>query len=380
MLKKWLATGLWMLCFASLLSAQSPKILIINFEHQTNAPIAYPNYFADQAWSDSLLQFTANWLKEKFKTSVVDYKQRNPIAFVPVLGIPAPMRSIEQTDYDLVFRLTSKLESGLVASKLKRFEGKLTLKAEMEDRKQRRAYRQEVKLPFRVLPLKESLNDIFMEQADFQKLYEDALRAALRVKPAQANYLFKQPINETYRALQARSQAFVLKQIGRGSFQLAEQDRLLEIGLTFKEPFQEGERYGRSCTTQEPFTDSITDLGAYLEANYPEEVMVEVRNQQKNTGQLRSQITAEAYRLKGEVWKVPLAFSRHRIFDLLKFEINQRLVALGIPRQNSSGQYATYEFYLSQNLKEEHKALVVQLLLAEVLAEAVQKYYEVQQE
>ncbi|NJL14796.1 MAG: hypothetical protein HC913_18550 [Microscillaceae bacterium] len=106
----------WFILFVSQLvfqvSAQNTTLaLMARFEHQSEAPLAFPNYFEEALWTNSLMDKIKAWSRQQFNISELDYKRKDLVNFVPGLRQPAELRSIQQTGYDLALSVVSQLRS-----------------------------------------------------------------------------------------------------------------------------------------------------------------------------------------------------------------------------------------------------------------------------
>ncbi|NJO01692.1 MAG: hypothetical protein HC880_08370 [Bacteroidia bacterium] len=189
-------------------------MMIVQFEHQTNAPVAYPNYFKSKTWTDSLLALTENWLHTQFNASVVDYKKLEPISFVPIIDYERPIRSIRSTAYDLALSIVSRLEAEGGETNPDASQAIFRVDVQLLDKDQRVIYKNKLKVPVQIAEDADFPGEVYLPGPDFRQIYEEALRAALYGEAKPQAYRFEQASHNSLQAF--------LEQAARLDFQLVE--------------------------------------------------------------------------------------------------------------------------------------------------------------
>lgn len=99
--------------FVPYLSQGQGAAFLGRFEHQTEVPYAYPNYFENQTRVNQLMDKTKEALRLRYNITQLDYKRRGTVNFVPGFRLPGDMKAFAGTGYDLLISIVSRLETGL---------------------------------------------------------------------------------------------------------------------------------------------------------------------------------------------------------------------------------------------------------------------------
>ncbi|GAB4399197.1 MAG: hypothetical protein OHK0053_18990 [Microscillaceae bacterium] len=352
--------------------AQNTTIaLMARFEHQSEAPLAYPNYFEEALWTNSLMDKIKSWSRQQFNISELDYKRKDLVNFVPGLRQPAELRSIQKTGYDLALSVVSQLRSQWPQQPEGNPEGELLVQVELWNRNQKRVYRSRGRVSFMVAPYPDALAEVNLSQADFALLYETALRVAFAEIPRPESPLhFRQPAPEMYQDFRKKAEKFVWQAQDRTTFILLG-DTSQKAHLEFTAPYQLQKKYGRGGALTRPFATQALRLEGSLLSNAPFEVEIQVFERQELVGRLKSYETPEQQELRGQLGKDHFRLMRNRTSGVVKIEWNDRLIALLEPQALSQDQL----LYLAPSLLESLRADIFTLLMSEVLSEAVRKFY-----
>lgn len=354
--------------------SQGSEVILVRFEHQTDTPVAYPDYFKDRRWVDSLLNHTQNWLKDRFSAQVFDYKQRSPITYLPSIQEDKGIRSIQSTVYDLALSVISVLESGLTLEKVEDNKGKLRFSIELADKNGRRVFRNYVSIPFNIVTRPEA-GEVYMGQADFRRFYREALMVAFKQKPKKTPYIFFQPYEPSLEAFINQANKGVFTQKDRVTFQLYQEkdSQSQDWAFTFSAPYTTKSEYGRGAEFSNPFNQlTYTFKGQLEERNYPE-VLIDINEGEDFIGRLKHVPSFEQTLLEGELGNDFWSLSRNLQSKLIKINRNEQIKAIFFFKEKG-----TYEVYLSPSLSKDELSQIANLWSAESIAQAVQKYYEVE--
>lgn len=360
--------------FSQLAHSQGPEVILVRFEHQTNTPVAYPDYFKDRRWVDSLLNLTKDWLKERYNAEVFDYKQRSPITYLPSIQEDKNIRSIQYTVYDLALSVMSVLESGLGIEKAEDNKGKLRFTIELADKNGRRVFRNYVNLSFNIIRRPEA-GEIFMGQRDFRRFYREALQVAFKQKPKSARYIFYQPLESRLQSFMDEAEQGVFIQKDRASFQLyqRQKDTLQNWSLRFTAPYTSKDEYGRSATLDNPFDQkNYTFRGFLKERTFPE-VYIDMSESEEYMARFRRSLNLEQTQLEGEWENNAWSLTRNLQSKLVRVRRNGKIIALFFHKNTDN-----YEVFMAPNLSNKELSQIANLWVAESTAQAVHKYYQVE--
>ncbi len=366
----------WLLSPA-LLSAQGAAF-VGRFEHQTEVPYAYPNYFENQTWVNQLMNKTKEALRLRYNITQLDYKRRSTVNFVPGFRLPGDMKAFAGTGYDLLISIVSRLETGLDNQKMKEEEGTLLLFVEIWRPNERRIFKQRAKARFVVMPQKNELAEIMISEEDFLKMYEDCLQAALQIKAKPAPYVFQQPDPVAFTEFIANAELVPLQQKERTTFQFNQNPEAL-LKMDMQAPYQQEKIFGREALLQNPFEDEAIKLSAALHTNQTFSIQSQAYQGDTQIGNFFMIEKPEQRELTGYFGETPVKLSRGFLSGIVKVEIESKLVAILMPTSNAaSNKTIQLNLYFLPKLTNALKAKVGTLLLLEILSESVLRYYRLE--
>lgn len=356
------------------LKAQSAAF-VGRFEHQTEVPLAYPDYFENQTWVNQMLKTTQEALKNRYNIGILDHKKRGTVNFIPGFRVPGEMKMFANTGYDLLISIVSRLETGLDSEKMRVEEGSLLILVEIWRPNDKRVFKNRAKAKFVIIPSQNDLAEVMMAEKDFQKMYQECLQAALQLIPKPQPYVFRQPEPEFLQAFLEKSEKITLYQKDRVTFEIDQQeDKILKLDL--QSPYQQDKQYGRSGKLQNPFnTNNDLTLHAALFTNQTYSVQTEYREGETVLGNFSMMETPEKREIKGYFGEIPFTLTRGFLSGVARIEAEGKLIAMLIPQQNQQSEKQVLELYCSPRITQNLKANILTLLNVEILSEAVLKYY-----
>ncbi|NJO01691.1 MAG: hypothetical protein HC880_08365 [Bacteroidia bacterium] len=167
--------------------------------------------------------------------------------------------------------------------------------------------------------------------------------------------------------------------MNRTDFKLILADTTLPLSLNFQAPYRTGQRYSRDAQLNNPYPSESSWLRAYLEEKLPGEIRIRLEDQNRRlNGELYYITTPEEVQIRGRLNDQLIAFSRNRRTQLVQINVDETLKAVLIHQKDNGAEQAYYLLYLAPKLSVAEKAGLLNILLSEVGAEAVQKYYQVE--
>lgn len=354
-----------------------PKIFVARWEHQTNQPEAFPNYFQNKSFTDSLTALTRAWLVKRFSNEVIDFKRQNPVSYAPVIMMAEPIKSIQNTGYDWALSLITTLEYHSSKDKRKPSGGVITCVTEFYDQNDRRFQRQKSKVEFIIVENKAFYAEAMISEEDFQKLYFAVIKALFEQEKTE-KMVFHQPDDEASKAIIEKGSLITLNQLNRAGFELQEGANKQTLTVQINQPLQEAEKFDRSANFTNPFNQSAYLMAASLTARRPDRSQITYFLKDEVVGNIRSQAYTEEVQLIGKIDGAKVMMVRKQNNLLGKFFINDHLCAILAHQKGKFNQDAQYKLYLEPNINSNHKVLIVNLLMAEVLTQALQKFYEIE--
>ncbi len=360
-----------------LLRAQGAAFLG-RFEHQTEVPYAYPNYFENQTWVNQLMDKTKEALRQRYNITQLDYKRRGTVNFIPGFRLPGDMKAFAGTGYDVLVSIVSRLETGLDNKKMKEEEGALLIFVEIWRPNERRIFKNRAKVKFVIMPQKNELAEVMISEEDFLKMYEDCLQAALQVQAKPTNYVFQQPAPLAYTEFIGSAELVPLIQKERTTFQLGQNTTQL-LKMDMQAPYQQEKVFGREAVLQNPFEESEIKLSAALHTNQTFSIQSQAYQDNTQIGNFFMLEKPEAREITGYFGETAVRLSRGFLSGIVKVEIESKLVAILVPVSNTANnKQEQLNLYFLPKLTEALKAKVCTLLLLEILSEAVLRYYRLE--
>jgi hypothetical protein len=357
------------------------KALIARFEHQCTMPLAYPDYFQNKLFADSLLKITSNWTKSRFQAASVDYKRRNPITYMPGIMEYSPVRSIANTDFDLAISIVSTLLTENEIRKLPKNSAQLIIQVEVTDRNERKLYRNKAKVELVIAENANFYSERKISEANFQELYFDALQTALGLGgKAKKSYAFKQPDDESIASFLEYADQFNFQVLNRGAFEWQEAIGSRQVSLKLGTPLfvAEENRYERSATFTNPYQQKEYQLNAMLTSKLSDRVTLYFYQQEVVTAILKSNESREEFQVSGKMDDDKILLTRNLKTNLVKIFLNDDLKALLVYQEGKPDSDAKYNLYLSRQASVELRSELASVLLGELLMQALRKYYELE--
>lgn len=361
-----------------LLSAQDNRAILIKFQHQSPAPIAYPNYFGDRDWTDSLLLQLDAWMQDRFKVSGLDYKKVQPISFVPSSGGELAPKSIAQTNYLLGVYLITSLESAFDNDRNKKGQGRLICQIWVQDGKGRNVFKNKTALNFKVDLNDKIINDVYLSSPDFKLLFNDAFQLLLKKSFPRKDYLFTQGANEDYQAFM-KGAAHDLEFQNQGEFHLKGEDADFSFNIRLLAPTGHHNNYYRDAVMKHPIKGRDQKFISILDLTRPYKVDLGLRlDSTTKPGVFTYEESREEYLVQGEydadLWELRLNKQKN-FFKIIK---NRDLWALGVYQDGIHQQNAKYKVYFREGLEAEEKTWLANLLGLELLSLSARRYYEIE--
>ena len=379
MVKKILSTcigiSLALQCFAQ--SQSSPTIISL-FEHQTETPVAYPNYFQDKSFTDQLIQLIQNWLKENYGTTSLDHKKIYPVSFVSVISPPTEPRKIESTGYSFALGIQTSLESGLTMDKYKKEEGVLRFNIWLLDRKGRKIFKNKIVSKFIIALKPNNPNSVYISQEDFQKLYLEGIKAALNIKPVPRPQSFQQPESERFTKLIKQSEAQIFNRIDRGTFEIKSTSDHFKNTLTFEVPFQKKDVFSRAAEFYNAINQKTYQMESSLKNNQPGRINTKILTDHKVLTRFEAYVTQEEFLIEAnfdnDIWEL----KRNLLSNQISIYKYKKLQALLLFEGGEPDYKAQYTLHLTPEISTIDRVIIMNLLGAEALAQAVRKFHEVE--
>jgi hypothetical protein len=378
LLIKYLAFILGFIC--PILSIAQNKALIARFEHQCTMPLAYPDYFQNKLFTDSLLKITSNWVKSSFRASSVDYKRRNPITYMPGIMEYSAMRSIASTDFDLAISIVSTLLTENEIRKLPKNSSQLVIQVEVTDRNERKLYRNKAKIDLVIAESSSFYNERKIGETDFQNLYFDALNIALGLGGKAKSYAFQQPDDPMIVSFLEYADKFNFQILNRGAFEWQEAIGTRQVSLKLGTPLfvKEENRFERSATFTNPYQQKDYQLNAMLNSKLSDRVTLHFYQQEVVTAILKSNESREEFQISGKIDDDKILLTRNLKTNFVKIFFNDDLKALLVYQEGKPDYDAKYDLYLSRQASVELRSELASVLLGEMLMQALRKFYELE--
>jgi hypothetical protein len=348
------------------------------FEHQTETPVAYPNYFENRAWLTQMLETLKESVKKRYNINTLDYKKLGTVDFVPGFRTPGEMKMFSSTAYDLLISIVSQIETGLDNEKMGISEGSLLIVVEIWRPNDKRVFKSRAKAKFVVVPYQNDLAEVMMAEEDFQKMYEECLEAALQIKPKPKPFIFRQPAPQFYQDFLGKADKMILNQKDRVTFELNQNvNQVLKMNM--QAPYQQEKQYGRSGSLQNPLAEADNiKLNSALFTNQTYNVQTQYLEGETVLGNFSMIETPELREIKGYFGTVSYTLSRGFLSGIAKIEIESKLVAILKPEANTFSDTKNLELYFAPQTSQAIKAKILTLLNVEILSEAVLKYYRLE--
>ncbi len=348
------------------------------FEHQTETPVAYPNYFENRAWLTQMLETLKESVKKRYNINTLDYKKLGTVDFVPGFRTPGEMKMFSSTAYDLLISIVSQIETGLDNEKMGISEGSLLIVVEIWRPNDKRVFKSRAKAKFVVVPYQNDLAEVMMAEEDFQKMYEECLEAALQIKPKPKPFIFRQPAPQFYQDFLGKADKMILNQKDRVTFELNQNvNQVLKMDM--QAPYQQEKQYGRSGSLQNPLAEADNiKLNSALFTNQTYNVQTQYLEGETVLGNFSMIETPELREIKGYFGTVSYTLSRGFLSGIAKIEIESKLVAILKPEANTFSDTKNLELYFAPQTSQAIKAKILTLLNVEILSEAVLKYYRLE--
>lgn len=356
-----------------------PKIFVARLEHQTNQPEAFPNYFQNQAFTDSLTRLIKGWLAEKYKSQVIDFKKQNPVSYAPVILITEPIKSIKNTGYDWALSLITTLEYNFSKDRKKPSTGIMTCTTEFYDQDNRRFQRQKSKAEFIISENNAFYAEALISEDDFQKLYFTTLKA-LFTQQKPEKMVFRQPDDESAKVIIEKGSSLILNQLNRASFEMLSDISKQTISIQLNQPAQEAEKFDRSANFKNPFDQKDYLLTASLTGKRPDRVQITLFQANEVLGNIRSQTYTEEIQLIGKIDNQKVLMVRKENNLMVKFFVRDHLCAILAHQKGKYNVDAQYKLYFEPNISSANKVLIINLLATEVLVQALQKFHQIETE
>ncbi|MCU0446629.1 MAG: hypothetical protein MUE85_17115 [Microscillaceae bacterium] len=356
------------------------KVLIARFEHQCTMPLAYPDYFQNKPFTDSLLKITSQWAKNNFKAASVDYKRRNPITYMPGIMEYSSVRSIANTDFDMAISIVSTLFTENEIRKIPKNSAQLQMQIEVTDRNERRLYRNKIKVDVVIGEVSGFYNETKISETDFQTLYFETLQATLGLKPKAKGYAFQQPTDQALVNFIELADRLNYQVLNRGAFEWQEAIGTRQVALKLSTPFyaKAENRYERGASFINPYTQKEYQLNAMLTGKLADRVTLHFYQQEVVTAILKSNESREEFQISGKIDDYKVNLTRNLKTNLVKIYFNEDLKALLVYQRGKPDYDAQYDLYLSRQASVELRSEIAGLLLGEMLIQAVRKYYELE--
>ncbi|MDX2302694.1 MAG: hypothetical protein NW226_07830 [Microscillaceae bacterium] len=355
--------------------SQNNSVIVAQWEHQTDTHIAYPDYFQDQAFTDSLKLQISDWLRENYAASTTDFKKRNPVSFVVVISPPSEPRSIEHTVYDLSLGIVSTLESGLTYDRYKPEEGLLKFDVWLLDRKGRKIFKNKTAVRFVIARKPSNPNEVYLSREDFYELYKAGIRAALNIQPTKKMHVFQQPDHEVYNQLISQSEPLGFYRVNRGVFEIRGAENPLSFRLDLEVPLVRRDTFSRTAEFINPFNQETYWMEASLISNQAHRMRAKINTNSEMVA-LEGFRTSEQFVLeanvKGNAWQM----SRNLFSNLIKIQKYGSVLALLIYEGGDPSYDAHYGLYFSSRCTTLDKVTALNLIGMEALVQTVQKFYE----
>ena len=379
MLKKILSTligtSLVLQCLAQ--SQTNPAIISL-FEHQTETPVAYPNYFQDKSFTDPLIQIIQSWLEENYGATSLDYKKIYPVSFVSVISPPIAPRNIEGTGYSFALGIQTTLESGLTMDKYKKEEGVLRFNIWLMDRKGRKIFKNKIASKFIIALKPNNPSTVYISKKDFQKLYLEGLQAALNIKPVPRPQSFQQPDDESLTKLVQQSEAQVFNRVDRGTFEIKSKSEHLKNTLTFEVPFQKIDVFSRAAQFYNAVNQKTYQMESSLKNSQPGRINTEIQDDRKILARFQTYVTQEELlieaNLDNDIWEL----KRNLFSDQISVYKYKKLQALLLFKGGEPNYKAQYTLHLKPDISTLDQVTIINLLGAEALIQAVRKFHKVE--
>lgn len=362
--------------YSSLGVAQNLKAFLLRFEHQTPAPLQFPNYFKNKFFADSVLQITEQWAKENFAVSSLDHKIKEPISYNITRSAFWIDRSIEFTNYDFVVQIISFIEEPH-NNKRNQPESAMIFQVLVRDKKDRVVFESKEKSILHILPSDESVGEALIGEADFQKMYFTALLAVFKKAERARVFWFKQPMGDEISDFVKNSFKAKLQKTGREKLVLVEDSLSNEFNFQMKPSYQIDDGYYRECILKHPGDGREYLLRAELKKESPDFFYIEMIYNKQNFGKLAGVKGEEQTTLRSKQDELDLIFSRHLGSDFIKLEKGNTVIAMLVKdKSKSAGEnYEEYTVYFNTYFKKPEKTMLIHFLAAEVLMNALHKFY-----
>lgn len=348
---------------------QEARYAFMRVSHYSNMPYMMPDYFQDEVWSDSLMQFMAESMRKTLKLTKVDYKQHQAISYHPT---NLPEESIgynfKNTSYEYFIEVQTQVKLGNNKKQLAELDkGSFLMYLRVYDQKQRKILQQSTQIRFLIEPNKDGLGDAWLHKNQFKQLYHEALQAVfLQKKITKTPIAFLQmPSEETASFLKEATKTHIYTE-ARGQYKWLLPDTSFTIGLELQMPHYEDKTHRREATFMQAGKVQ-NQLKGLLADKKPQEIFVQFIKPQLNLGALQ---TAEVLDIaETSSPKTAWTWLAYQHNGMVKIYHGDEIKAILIKKEG-------YECYLSPNLTAQDLQMLTHLLMAEVLIRALQKQYE----
>ncbi len=370
-----------LLSFNCPIKAQDPSALVVQFDHTTHASLAYPDYFEDKVWTESVMDYLRSWLKKRYAVTDLHYKRQKPISFTPVLGREEAIKSLSRTGFDYGLQILSSLESGLFDRKMRDNEARLSLKVRLYDDRGKVVFKGQVFINI-LIKLQSSFQGYaYIGRQDFQELYLDALKMATYSKRVVKFFQFDQPQDEEIMGFVQNGQHYFLQRTSRGRYDLQiSPDSSVVLNLLLENPEELADGFVRGATWENPLNAEKVQTKGKLNPRFPDEIRLELLSNDFVLGQAQSRYYAEEYVLNGTLKGVNFKYSKNLRQPVFGFYLEDELWALGILKDQAAGRFERYDVFLKPQANPEDLALFMHVLGLETTREAVRKFYQVETE
>ncbi len=353
---------------------QKPSVQSFAFlrvTHYSPMPYMMPDYFQEEAWTDSIMGVSAAWLKKTLKVQKVDYKMHESITYQPThLPEEAGSHNFSQTDYTYFTELQTELTLGYHKKQLPELDkGVFALHLKVFDQNQRKVLQKSLKIPFIVQSNKDGLGDVWLTSKQFKQLYEQALKTLTQGEKAGKNTrIFEQTSSDELTTWLQNATKTTLIAEGRGKYMWVRGDSTLALALELQLPYYAEKTYRREATFTYAGQAGKMQLKGLLAERNPKELFIQFITPQLNLAALQTHevLDLSQTEAKKNAWTW-IAYNHNGMVKVYEGDVLKAVLV------RNTG----YDCYLASRWTIREAAMISKMLMADVLVRALQKQYDV---
>jgi hypothetical protein len=357
-------------CLPCQLYAQAePKFAFLRTAHYATMPYMMPDYFQEEAWTDSLMQVIAQSIKSTLKVQKVDYKQHQAITYHPTsLPEEGTGYNFTNTAYEYFAEVQTSVTLGHNRKNLPELDkGLFTLYLRVYDQKQRRVLQKNAQVRFVIEPDKEGMGDAWLSAPQFKQLYNQALHITFqKQKNDNKTWNFQQTPSAELQDFITKANPTHIYAEARGQYKWVMPDSSFTLGLELQMPHYEAKTHRREATLM--WAGKVRNqVKGLLSDKKPQELFIQFTRPQFNFAALQS----------GEVLDIAETDEQKNVWTWLAYQHNGLVkVYQGDELKAVLVRQEGYKCYLSHRLRTGDQAMIGYLLTADVLVRALQKQYD----